>query len=445
MGFALTILYFFTTYLGAETVSGPLVAYHVELIIAVVLILISLPFLPRAKILKTPQSLALIGLSVAVFISIFITGWVGGAVKAFQDFIPNEFAYFLICVHCNSRRKLQIIILLLMFVCLFVIVRGSMELASHPSGSTVTSYLYEHSDEAGHPLYRLRGQGFINDPNDFAQLIVCLIPLVFIFWKQKSRAWNIFLVILPVCALVYGAYLTHSRGFLMAFLAMAVMVGRRRVGIVLSLLGAGALFLGASWLNFTGGRDVSVVAGSGRMRLWAGGLGLLKSHPLFGVGFGRLPEYIGLTAHNSIVLCAAELGLFGLFFWSLFLFPTVRDAFALASPDQVSEAAPVVPEETLNPSPTVPVEGFDKVETNRMGQLLLLSLTGFLVAGFFLSRAFVLTFFLLGGITEVVFELALQRRMIAPRLRLDRVLLYAGVLSIALLLFVYMILRIALS
>ena len=40
--------------------------------------------------------------------------------------------------------------------------------------------------------------------------------------------------------------------------------------------------------------------------------------------------------------------------------------------------------------------------------------------GWFLSRAFVMTFFMLGGMVEVVYQMALDRGMIAPRLRLGR-------------------------
>jgi hypothetical protein len=68
-------------------------------------------------------------------------------------------------------------------------------------------------------------------------------------------------------------------------------------------------------------------------------------------------------------------------------------------------------------------------------------MTGFLVAGWFLSRAFVMTFFLLGGMAEVVYEMALRRGMIAPRLRPARVLLYSGVLAFSLVLFLYIMLQ----
>ena len=94
------------------------------------------------------------------------------------------------------------------------------------------------------------------------------------------------------------------------------------------------------------------------------------------------------------------------------------------------------------PLSTRKIEAIDKAEVNRLGRLLVLSLTGFLVAGWFLSRAYVMTFFLLGGMVEVVYEMALRRGMIAPRLSLARVLLFAGVLAISLVLLMYIMLRI---
>jgi hypothetical protein len=53
-----------------------------------------------------------------------------------------------------------------------------------------------------------------------------------------------------------------------------------------------------------------------------------------------------------------------------------------------------------------------------------------------------MTYFLLGGMVEVVYEMALQRGMIAPHLRLTRVLFYTGGLAISLVLTVYIMLRV---
>jgi len=267
---------------------------------------------------------------------------------------------------------------------------------------------------------------------------------VFIFWRKKKTLRNVTFVVLPVFALLFGAYLTHSRSCLLALLAMGIVAARRRIGTVPSVLLAVGLFVAATAMNFTGGRGISASSGADRAALWSQAMQVLKTHPLFGVGFGRLPEYtdVHLTAHNSVMVCAAELGLFGLYFWCLYLFPTVRDALTVASPAEVSEGEIVEPEEDDFPQETKRVEVLSKTEINRLGHLTVLSLTGYLVAGWFLSRAYLVTLFLLGGIAETVFEMALQRGMVAPRLRLTRVLPYAGILAVFLVIVMYIMLRI---
>jgi hypothetical protein len=283
----------------------------------------------------------------------------------------------------------------------------------------------------------------IHDPNDFGQLIACEIPLMFIFWRPKNKLRNFILVALPVCILLLGAYLTHSRGALVALMMVAIVASRRRIGTIPALLVVGGAFVAAMSLHFTGGRGISLDAGSDRTALWGESLQVVKSHPLFGVGFGNLADYLGHTAHNSIAACAAELGLFGSYFWCLFLFSTMRDVLVIASPVKVNEGEPIFTEERYFPQPinARKLEAVDKAEVNHLGRLLVLSFTGFLVAGCFLSCAFVMTLFLLGGMVEVVFEMALQRGIIAPRLRLPRVFIYAALLAVLFILLLYILLR----
>jgi O-antigen ligase len=471
MGFALSILYLLTSYLSPATLFGPLALFRIELILAVLVLFVSLPALMKSSVLKAHQSLALIGLAFAVVLSVlFGEHWVGGSVHEFLDFIPNAFAYLLVCLHCNSKKKLQVIVLMLLSVCLFVIAQGSIDLyrglpengylpvTGTPNAQPQSALTYgelqriwniEHPyffpmrNEAGEWFYRLRGQGFINDPNDFAQLTVCLIPLQFIFWRPKKKVRNAIFVLLPVCALFFGVYLTHSRGAIIALVAVLLVATSRRIGVIPAVVLAGALFVAAQALHVSGGREISASAGADRTILWGEGLQMLKSHPLFGVGFGNFAENSDehLTAHNSLVVCAAELGLFGLFFWSMFLLPTVRDALMVASPKKVTEGEPLVPQESLYPQTTRKTEIIDKAEVNRLGRLMVLSLTGFLVQGMFLSRAFAMTLFLLGGMTEVIFDMALRRGMIAPRMPLERTLRYAFGFTILLVPFLYIGIR----
>ena len=448
MSFALSVFYLAVAYLGTETVFGPLAEYHLEFLLAIFIFMISVPSMMSSKTIKAPQSLALMGLALAVPLSVAMTGWVGGAVQAFQEFIPCAFAYFLVCLHCDSKKKLQWLVLILKCVCVFVIINGVIELRqvadSTPSNRDAdeTPYLLAQSNDAGQYFYRLRGQHFMNDPNDFGQFLVCVIPLTFIAWRPKKTPGNFVRVLLPAAVLVYGAFLTHSRGALLALISLMILAVRRRIGTISSVVLGGGAFLVASVLGFTGGREISADAGSDRTALWSTGLELLKAHPLFGVGFGRMADTAGLTAHNSIVVCAAELGLTGLYFWSLFVLPSVRDAMSIASPVGVQEGTLVSLQP--NPAPALAKRDFDldRAEVNRIGRLVLLSITGFLITGWFLSRAYAMTLFLLGGIAEVMFQMALDRGMISPRLPLTKVARYGGVLAISLILTMYVLLRV---
>lgn len=451
MGFLLAILYFVTAYLGTTTVFGRLATQvHIELVMAALVFLASLFALPGTFSFKTPQALALAGLSISVLMSIVMTGWVGGGVQAFQAFIPSAFAYFLVCLHFNSRKRLMFLVLSLMFVALFVVasgvveqVRGLPEFTGVQSGDQVSSYFLAQRNDNGEIFYRLRGQNFLNDPNDFAQLLVCVIPLTFFLWRPKRRVRNLVIVILPVLVMLYGAFLTHSRGSVVALMAVCAVAVRRRIGTIPALIAAGALFAAASVTNFAGGREISANAGAGRLGLWGEGLAMVKSHPLFGVGFGRMQEFTDLTAHNSVVVCATELGLIGLYFWALFVFSSGKSALTIASPDQLSEGQLTVPVENEFPS----IQGrkseeIDKAEIVRLGRLVVLSLTGFLVSGWFLSRAYAMTLFLIGGMAETLFEMALKRNMITIRPQYGRILVQTVGFTFALLIGVYLILRV---
>ncbi len=458
MGFVLSIVYFLTNYLTPDFLWGSFANYHIELILAILIFVASLPELRKSYIFKVPQSLALVGLAVAIFLSVLVgMRWFSGAVTAFVQFIPYGGSFFFVCLHCNTRKRLKTLVLMLLFVCLLVIARGSWDLwtgvaqnnptpaagyGAHVDPSLTGSpfFMNQRTSEQDW-IYRLQGLGEIHDPNDFGQLLICVIPLTFIFWREKKFAKNLAFVILPLCVLLFGAYLTHSRGALVALTVVAIAAARRRIGTIPALVLGGGLVAAAMALHFTGGRDISASAGEDRTALWGISLQLLKVHPLFGIGYENLNDQIGLTAHNSIAVCAAELGIFGLYFWSLYLFSTLRDALAAGSPLNVQEGEAPIAEETLLPQAPRDVEEIDKEEINRFGRLMFLSLVGFLVAGWFLSRAFIITLFLLGGMTEVIYELALRRGMIAPRLRTWKLLQYAGLLTGTLIAMLYIVVR----
>ncbi len=47
---------------------------------------------------------------------------------------------------------------------------------------------------------------FINDPNDFGQVLVSLIPCLFLFWRKGSTFRNVVMVLVPSVILIYGCF-----------------------------------------------------------------------------------------------------------------------------------------------------------------------------------------------------------------------------------------------
>ncbi len=208
----------------------------------------------------------------AVFVSVVFTGWLGGAPGAVILFIPNAFSFFLVYLNCKKKWHLQLFILTLFLICAYTV--GLGYLAIHSGDESGTYVLAQHTVNG---LYLPdHGLSFINDPNDFAQLLVSLIPLMFFFWR-KNFFTNILFVIGPVAVLLFGMYLTHSRGAIVATLAICILAGRRKIGTIPSLILAAVLFAGFTAVGWSGGREIDVEAGEDRLEAWSAGLQMIKS------------------------------------------------------------------------------------------------------------------------------------------------------------------------
>ena len=482
MGLFLTLLYILTAYLGPETLWGPIYEFHIEVILAALALVASLHGIQRSKIFSIPQSYALLGICVAVIISMLLTGWLGSIPSAFFGFIPNAFTFFLIVVNFRTKKQLQMVIAVLFIVSAFTIFKGYTALRA---GNYLSPYLVGQGNDEYQLFYRLRGLAFINDPNDFAQVMVSLIPCLFFFWKKGSLPRNVLFILPAVALLIFGMYLTHSRGGMLALLAVILFASRRKIGTVPAGIIAAAGFVASNFIGWSGGRAVDVEAGAGRMEAWAVGIDLIKHHPLFGVGFGRFGEYFFITAHNTIVVCAAELGMFGLFWWVMFVLPTIRDASVCAAlkteklkeddefsydravgvrrepvaelswrePRYAAAEAPggvMVAEDIASPAISVPAHlvtekedpKLPPEEIQRIARLMLYAIVGYFVAGWFLSRAFIMTLFIYGGMVQVIYRMALDQQLAPPRMRLHKVVQYSVAGAIGLLFLVYMMLRV---
>lgn len=501
MGFFFTLLYILTAYLAPQTVFGSLAEYRIEVFIAVIAILSSVLAAQGSGLLKIPQSYAIVGLVASVVLSTIFAGLTGEAFKVMMDVTTSVVTFFLIVINVRKVWQLKVLVIMLLGVSLFITLMGDYGLRT---GNYESPYVLSMSLGGGDHLLRIRGLAFLNDPNDLSQFLVAMIPLTFLFWKKGRSITNLLFVLMPVGILLYGMFLSHSRGGMIALVAAAVIAGRRRIGILPAAIAGGVMFLGLSAVGWGGGRDVSAASGMERMEAWSTGMQLIRSHPIFGVGYQRFNEFYYITAHNSVIVVAAELGLVGLFFWMLFVFPTIRDALEgtgdkrrKAEKEALKDDYQILPARKLKvaesgvgglayaggattgdgfqsmyqrsgavamvQAPMLQANGtregslatqpltlgipdeMEKIpleELERMSGLVLISLAGFFAAGWFLSRSYTMALYVNMGIAAVVYKMARDRKAAPEPMAFGRASWLSAVTSLILVIIVYVIVRI---
>ena len=217
----------------------------------------------------------------------------------------------------------------------------------------------------------------------------------------------------------------------------------RKLGRAASAGLALALVLGMLALNFTGGRAIGAVEGADRLEAWSVGLQLFKRAPVFGTGFGSFTDFSDITAHNSFVLCLAELGLVGSTIWLALLVTTMTSLNGiikrgngtssmrrrLVRQGHISDPAVASPFlESLALNATTPSDVATELETKieiapqrlrkvptRWVAAMRLALVGFIATSCFLSRSYSIPMYLILGLAAAT--IALQRPLVKPDFR----------------------------
>lgn len=342
MGFALTLLYVVVTIISPEQFGKEWAAYHAVTYLAAITAIASLPTMEAYTNWKTSvQTYLLVGLIVAIALSQIAHGWLGGVVESLRLFLPSAAVFFFIVVNVTTIRRLKIMALTAVSSCLVVCVEAlcGYYAGYHGDLFVLLTNISSPEDEVVGQLTRIRGAGFLSDPNDFAQILLIVLPLAFIAWRRGRVVANFFVVLLPAALLLWTTYLTHSRGGLIAMAAVALMVARKKLGTTASTALAVVFIFGMLALDFTGGRGISASNGADRLEAWANGLEMFKSAPLFGIGFNGFTDLYEITAHNSFVLCLAELGLLGSTLWLAMLVTTAAGLNRLIRLQEKKQAA----------------------------------------------------------------------------------------------------------
>ena len=337
----------------------------------------------RNKRFDGPQTYLLLGYVTVIFLSGVFNGWVGGGVTAAKNMLATAVLPFFVVANAVNSRKKQIVALTLLVVAALIMVSNGISQAAAPDG---IGWAGVQAQGGGRAAY----VGIFNDPNDLGMFLVMTLPVAFFLFAQTKNAFRVVFAVAAV-ALVYGVYLTNSRGALLGLGALAAFWFILRFGATrTTAIGLAMLPVAFFAISKFRAIDPTEQSAYGRIDAWYQGIQMLIGNPILGVGQDNFLDYHYLTAHNSFVLVFAELGMLGYFFWFAFVFFCVLGILVLWNKKIAEEFTERIGE-------------FDK----SLGKCLTFSMLGFLVTGFFLSRAYSPLLYIYCGLATATFYQAI--------------------------------------
>jgi hypothetical protein len=329
MALFFTLLSVVLCYFSPAAVAPGLAPYHIQQFIlgcAVVITVLTLHMNDTG--LRSTQTVLIGAFWFAVVISCLSRGWLRESLAAFVSFGLVVLVFLLVVMNAYSVERISLVCRVIS-VCALVLALEA--LVAYYTGFQADTLVLTRVSEDGEVIRRVNGYGILNDPNDFAQFLLVGLAFLGAGWRKGNLLLNLAMVLFPASLLIYTIYLTGSRGAIFGLAAIAFAIVSRRLSRIQSAAFAG--FVGCVLVLTKFGRGASLSlhesSAAGRVMAWGSGISQLRSNPLFGVGFGKFVEYNDLTAHNSFVLCFAEVGFFGYFFWLALLVITVLGLEAL--------------------------------------------------------------------------------------------------------------------
>ncbi|HKE49011.1 MAG TPA: O-antigen ligase family protein [Rhodanobacteraceae bacterium] len=326
-----------------------------------------------------------------------VNGWSGGALQQFIQFGPAVAAFVIIANTATTQRRVMVVMAVFV-LCSCVLAVHGVEQKAAGIGWT------------GMPLVqdgRIQYVGIFSDPNDLGLLFVAVLPMALYLSSRGGLLGLLRLFWLAAAALLlYGIYLTNSRG---ALLAVGALLGAwlwQKRGLVTAVVIGGAGLAGMMMLpSRLQELDASESSAAGRVDAWYEGIQMFVSQPLFGVGAGNFTEHNYLTAHNSFVLALAETGFIGFAIWLAFVGYCFRMMLVLyRHKPELADAAATASWTT----------------ERALALTLLMSLVGFFTAAFFLSRTYVIILYFIAALVVAEYAGASRRFAGLPVFRLTQ-------------------------
>jgi len=376
----------------------------------------------RAKSFAAPQYL-LIGLFLVVLmVSKVVNGWAGGALVQLLKFGPIVAAFVILANAVTTPARIRTVMV--------VFVLCSTVLAIHGIDQVQTGIGW-----TGEPLSqgtRIQYLGIFNDPNDLGLLFVMCLPMALylssrggllglrrLFWWAAGGT------------LLYGIYLTNSRGALLALVTLVGAYVWQRRGLVSAAVFGGVGLVGLMLIpSRLSELDIDESSAMGRVDSWYEGIQMFIADPLFGIGADGFSDLHYLTAHNSFVLVLAETGIIGYTIWLAFVGYCFRMPLAVLR---------------MQRQPADAAAASAWAAERKLALTLLLSLFGFFAAAFFLSRSYIILLYLLAAVVVGYYAGARQRYPDLPTFDLGKDLVLWPLVSVASIVFLYVLVKVMLG
>jgi len=325
---------------------------------------------------RLPQTKFALALVLGATLSWLYPFWGSGMLMAFQDIGRLIVLYFLIVFVARDSRRLNWLVWTILACVVWMAVHAILQ-AHTGQGFGGQEALTRRIGTEDQPRYIQQAVAFgiFNDPNDLCLAFVIAVPLLLAAYRMAQQPLVRWFTLALVPLVLYGAWLTNSRGGMVGLLgmlaayALARMKGHRRwvfltVGVLVLTVLAPSRFSRSSGVD------------TGRVNAWGSGIMSFQEHPLFGIGYDNFEDLAeGIQAHNSFIHVLAELGLAGYVPWFLLIALTlvhVRRAMQLK--DQIP------------------------ARDHHYLSALFSALVGFLTSSYFLSRAYNPVLYILLGL-----------------------------------------------
>lgn len=169
---------------------------------------------------------------------------------------------------------------------------------------------------------RVRYVGVLHDPNEVALTVSVALPLAVAFYQRRRNKRRLLFAALAALLAVVTVVMSKSRGGVLVLLAVLGVYFLKRYGWR-------GLFTGAAMslpVLMLGGRSGAKADSSTteRLEIWHEGVEMVRAFPAFGVGHGQFTEHHHLTAHNSVLLAAAEAGLLAAVVWTGLVYVAIK-------------------------------------------------------------------------------------------------------------------------